>query len=1027
MQITRGAVSRPILTSVVALVVITLGLISYSRLSIDLMPEVTFPTISVITNYGNVGPLEIEEMVTRPLEESLAAVQGVEEITSTSSEGRSVVRVAFGWGKDLDEATNDIRDRIDRVMGRLPDDVDRPQIRKFDVTAFPIITLGVSGTMSALDLRRFVEDQIKYRLERIPGVAAADIRGGRTREIQVNLRAERLRALGVSADAVLGAIRDENRNTPAGSVERGNFDVLVRTQGEYRSLDEIGETTVALRGGNPVRVRDVAEVVDSYEETNRLDLIDGKPSLTIAINKQSGANTVTVAEAVREEVGHLGVDFPLVKVSTLIDTSTYIRRSIDNIGYSLLIGGLLAVLVLFFFLRNISSTLIISTAIPISVIFTFALMYSGGLTLNTITFGGLALGIGMLLDSSIVVLENIYRHREEGSGAVPAALDGASEVGSAIVASTLTTVVVFLPVVFMQGISGVIYKQMAYVVGFSLFCALVVAVTLIPVLSSRFLRFRLSGHQREEGLLQRIYAMSAGHLALIEGIYGRLLGWALRHRPTVVLVALALFSLSVFLVGRIGVELMPAADESEVRVSVEMAVGTKLERTEVAVRAVEEIVRREVPETQLIISEIGGGGFGVGSSAYTGQVRVRLVPIAERKRSSAQVANDLRGKVSGIPGVTARTQEGRGFMLLRMGSGGDDRVSIEIRGYNLETARALARKVQSTVKEVAGITDVRISRAEGSPEQVIRIDRARAADLGLSVNRIGEALRTAVGGSSAGNFRQGGKEYPIRVRLGEGERRDLADLLDLTVPNSRGQMVALGNVVSARPQEGPVRVERKDQERIITVNANFADRDMGAVIADIREALRSVTVPKEFALLFGGDYEEQQKAYRELIIAFILALFLVYLVMAGQFESYRDPFIVLFAIPMALIGITATMLASGTVFSIQAFIGCIMLAGIVVNNAILLVDYTNQLRRLHGKNLVEAVTLAGSRRLRPILMTTLTTCLGLLPLSLGIGEGGEAQAPMARVVIGGLASATLVTLVLVPVVYSIFEGIRTRR
>ena len=465
---------------------------------------------------------------------------------------------------------------------------------------------------------------------------------------------------------------------------------------------------------------------------------------------------------------------------------------------------------------------------------------------------------------------------------------------------------------------------------------------------------------------------------------------------------------------------MPTADEGEVRVDLEMAVGTRLDVIDQATKTVEETVRRNVPEIKHILSRIGGGGWRSGGG-HTAQVRITLVDQKDRERSSEQIANDLRKRLAGLPGVTIRTRAGQGLFLLRMGSSATDNIRVEIRGYDLQIANELAKRVEQATKKVSGITDTRISREEGSPEQIIRIDRYKAADLGLTVSQIGDAMQTAVGGTQASYFREGGKEYRILVRLSEQDRKDLAELLDLTVVNNRGEPVILRNVVKTIHQEGPVRLERKDQERIIFIDANFTGRDMGSVISDIREQLRSIPVPKDFAIIFGGDFEEQQKAFRELMFGFIMALFLVYLVMAGQFESFIDPFVVLFSIPMALIGIVVTMILTATIFSMQAFIGCIMLAGIVVNNAILLVDYTNQLRRNTKMSLMKAVSVAGSRRLRPILMTTLTTVLGLLPLSFGLGEGGEAQAPLARVVIGGLISSSLITLILIPVVYSIFE------
>jgi HAE1 family hydrophobic/amphiphilic exporter-1 len=1040
MNVAQGSVNRPILTFVVFLIIMILGVVSLSRLSIDLMPEITYPTISVVTSYGNVGPEEMEELVTRPVEEALAAVQGVQELTSTSTEGTSVVRVAFDWGTDLDVAANDIRDRIDRVLGRLPEDIERPMIRKFDVSATPIMFLGVSSHMNPLDLRQLIEDQVKYRLERVPGVASVDVWGGLARQIHVDLRADQLNALGLSPDAVLAALRNENRNIPAGPYNQGNMEVLLRTRGEFASLEEIGNTVVTVRKGTSIRISDVADVKDSWEEVRQIIRIDGKATVRIAVTKQSGMNTVKVADAVKAEITRIHRDIPQVQLVALMDTSKYIRQSINNVGNSLILGGILAILVLFLFLRNVSSTAIIATAIPISLLATFGLIYFAGFTLNIMTLGGLALGIGMLVDGAIVVLENIFRHREQGEPPVESALVGTGEVASAVTASVLTTVVVFFPVVFVRGISGIMFQQMAYVVTFSLLCSLVVALTLVPMLASRFLRYGTAGGagvtpsaaagsagtagpsagRSARRWLHRVYDASGRTFERIASRYSAMLDWALGHRKTVIVGTLILFGTSILLVRLIGVELMPSADEGEVDIDLEMAVGTRLDVVDQATHTVEDVVRSRVPEITSMLTRVGGGGWRSGGG-HTANVELSLVSRSERKRSSEEIANALRQPLSNIPGLTVRTRASGGLFMMRLGQTSGDNVEVEVRGYDLETAKNLAARIAEAVRDVPGITDTRISRQEGSPEQIIRVDRQKAAALGLTVSRIGDALETAVGGTQASYYRESGKEYAIFVRLREDDRRDLADLLNLTVINSGGEPVALRNVVSTTSQEGPVRLERKDQERIITVSANFTGRDMGSVVSDIRERLRSVPVPQDFSIVFGGDYEEQQKAFRELLFGFIVAVVLVYLVMAGQFESFRDPFVVLFSIPMATIGVALTMILTGTIFSMQAFIGCIMLAGIVVNNAIVMVDYTNRLRRQHGMELMEAIKLGGARRLRPILMTTSTTVLGLLPLSLGLGEGGEAQAPLARVVIGGLVSSSLITLVLIPVIYSIFE------
>ncbi|MDP2983211.1 MAG: efflux RND transporter permease subunit [Candidatus Latescibacter sp.] len=1023
MNISEGSVHRPILTFIIFLTIVTLGMVSFSRLSIDLMPEVTYPTISVVTTYENVGPEEMEEMITRPIEETLASVQGVQEMTSTSNQGSSQVRVSFIWGSDLDSAANDIRDRIDRVMGRLPEDVTRPMIRKFDISMMPIVTLGISSSMNPRDLRQFVEDEVIYRLERVPGVAAATTRGGLLREIHVELHSDQMKALGLSTDIILSSLNSENSNIPAGLYQKGNLDVLVRTQGEYQSLDEVRNTVIATKGGAPIRVMDVADVIDSWQEVRSFDRIDGQPGLRVSVNKQSGTNTVKVAQAIMEEVTRINRDLPQIQVIPTMDTSIYIKRSIANLGEAAMMGGILAIIILFLFLRNISTTAIVAVAVPISIIATFGLMYFGGFTLNVMTLGGLSLGVGMLMDNSIVVLENIHRHRENGLPPVKAALTGTSEVWSAIMAGTLTHIVVFFPVVFMQGISGIMFKQMAYVVSFSMVCSLVVATTLVPMLSSKFVKYQIPDESRKKGGLQKVYAVSEQTFRRVEQAYGRALRWALGNKKTVLIICGALFMISLFLVRYVGVELMPQADESEVTVNLEMAVGTRPNIINEITMTAEDIIRKNVPERRVMVTRVGGGGgYGSSSGPQTADITIGTVPKSERKRSSEQIAADLRKQLYGLPGVVVRTRAGQGLFMLRMGSSSSDAVSVEVRGYDLKTAGDFAKEVDEAVRQVPGITDTRISREEGSPEQIIRIDRQKAADLGLTVSRIGNSLQTAVGGTRASYFRESGKEYNILVRLSEPDRKNLSDILDLTVLNSRGEPVILRNVVNTTPREGPVRIERKNQERIITINANFTGRDMGSVITDIWKQVHTLPWPKDFVVQFGGDYEQQQKAFNELMFAFLLALFLVYMVMAGQFESFRDPFIILFAVPMALIGITVTMIASGTIFSMNAFIGCIMLAGIVTNNSILLVHYANILRRRDGMEVMEAICLSGSRRLRPILMTTTVTVLGLTPLALGLGEGGEAQSPMARVVVGGLTSSALITLFLVPVVYYLFES-----
>lgn len=1014
MKIARFTVNRPVFTTMMMLIAIALGLVSLAKLPIDLMPDVTYPTLSISTLYPNASPEVMEELITRPLERAVAAVPGVEEVSSISAEGSSQVSVQFTWGIDLDAAANDIRDRLDRIVATLPEEAERPQLRKFDPASFPILILGAASRLDPLELRRLIDEQLSFRIERLPGVAAVEVWGGHEREIQVRVLRERLQALGLPLERVLQTLRDANLNVPTGSITEGTADVTLRAPGRFRSLDEIRNTVVARREGVVVYLHQIAEVADSHAEVTRLVRINGQPGVRLGVRKQSGSNTVAVAEAVLKEVARINTDFPQVELTPVIDTAQYIRRSIDNLSQSVLYGGSLAVIVLLFFLRDLRSTAVVASAIPISVISTFALIYFGGFTLNLMTLGGLALGVGMMVDNAIVVLENITRRRdEEGLSVEGAAIGGTEQVTAAVFASTLTTLSVFLPMAFLQGVSGQLFQQFAWVVGFSLLASLVVALTLVPMLASRIMR------NPDTAAGGRLAEVGRHGFAQVERAYGSLLEAALRHRPMVLITAAVLFVGSLLLIPHVGGELMPASDESEVRVSLEMEPGTRLEVVDQRMRQVEAIVAEAVPETRASVVSVGASGFRPGAAA-TGEIRLSLVPVAQRSRSSEQIAAALRPKLADIPGVVIRTRAGQGLFLLRMGSGGSDRLAVEIRGYDLRILERLAAEVRRTLADVPGITDLSVSREAGAPEQVFRIDRERAADLGLSVAQIARTIQTAVAGSSAGQYRDAGEEYTILVRLKDAERLTLEEVLDLPLIADDGRQIPLRRVAQVEADTGPVQIERKNQQRIVMITGEIAGRDLLSVARDVRQRLADIPTPRNYETMLAGDYEEQQKAFGELLLSLLLAIGLVYMIMASLYESLRDPLIVMLSVPLAAIGVVATLYLTGTTFNMQSFIGIIMLVGIVVNNAILIVDQAGQLLR-EGRSPLAAAREAGRRRLRPILMTTLTTVLGLLPLALGIGEGAEAQAPMARAVIGGLASSTLITLVVIPVAYTLLH------
>ena len=1018
MKLSSYSVKHPIGVTMITLIVVIFGFVSLYKLPVDLMPDMTFPMISVSATYENASPTEIETLITRPIEQAIAAVSGVEEIQSSSSEGKSAVRISFAWGTDLDAATNDVRDRIDRIIKKLPDDIDRPTIRKFDSNATPILVLGASSKLDPVKMLDLIENRVKYRIERIDGVASIDVMGGNQREIQVRLNIDKLKAMKISPEQIISRIKAENINLPAGMIESGNYEIRLRTPGEFETLEEIDRLVIATKGQQTIRLCDVSEVVDHWEKKRSIVRINGNPGVRISVSKQSGANTVNVARAVKKEVDLINREIPQLHLSPIVDSSKYIQRSVDNVSSSAIMGGVLAIIILQLFLANIASTAIIAVAIPVSIIATFALMYYFGFTLNIMSLGGMALGIGMLVDNSIVVLENIFRHRENGVPIIEASIEGASEVAMSILASTLTTVVIFLPLLFVEGITGVMFKQLAYIVAFSLVCSMGISLTIVPMMSSLFLKKVVTREEKattKQGLFKRF---SDGMVGIILKCQRWLLDKVLNNRKTVFFILGCLIAFSISLISMVGTEFMPTADESEVRVTVELEEGSRLSLVDRVFLKVEDLIRKNVPEFDTIFTNVGGGRS---SSINKGDIRIPLVTADKRKRSSAQIASSLRKILGGIPGTVIRTREGQGMFMMRMGSS-SDKIQLEIRGYDIATADAIGAEVSKLIKEIPGITDVKLSREKGVPERSIIIDREKAADQKLTVNAISSFLETMMSGRSAGNLRDGSDEYKILVKAEDAEYMNLEQVLNMVITNSDGKPVMLRNVAKLDEKMGPTVIDRHNQERILSVSADVEGRSLSFVIDDVLERVKEIPMPDNFSIVMTGDYEDQQEAFIELAFSFILAIVLVYMVMAIQYESFRDPIIVMTTVPLSVIGVIPLLYFTGTTFNVQSFIGCIMLGGIVVNNSILLVDHMNEIRRKNpGIDLIDAAKEAAGDRCRPILMTASTTILGLVPLALGIGEGGEMQAPMARVVIGGLTCATFISLLIIPLIYIEFE------
>ena len=1011
MKLADVAVARPIATTMVFLIVIVVGIMGFRFLPVDLLPEIEYPQLTIRTNYPNVGPEEIERIITDRVENAVAGVPNVEEIRSRSQEGTSWVTLEFAQGTDVDFAANDVRAALDRIRDDFPPEVESPRLWKFDPDNFPVVILGARSSQDMEELTRILEREITQRFEQIPGAGSVDVWGGVYREIQVRLDRDRLASSQLTATDVQAALQRENVTLPGGDLREGTRDMYVRTEGDFRDLEQIRQTIITVVDGLPIRVGDVASVVDGHEDVNRLVEVDGQPMVRLGVRKQSGANTVAVAREARRVMERINQERDDLDLLMIIDQSEFIRASIENVEQSALWGGLLAVVILYVFLRNGSTTFIIALSIPISLIATFGLLYFNGFTLNQMSFGGLALGIGLIVDNAIVVLDNIVRLRENGRGLRESALVGTRQVGGAIIASTLTTSVIFLPVVFMQTISGLLFRELALVVVFALLCSLLVALSLVPMLASRFLTV---GRGDDAGRVRALHWFGVW-FGRLEAAYSRWLGGVIRHRIAVFAATGALLVGAVLLWPLLPVELAPQTDADEIDVELEMAQGTNIAVVNEYLGELEALVREAVPmdDVEHLSVEIRPGDA---------EVEISLRGADERSEDSFVIADRIRRHVAGrIPGAEVRVQAQSGLWMLRrlFGSGGGGAVEVELRGYDLALADQAARQLEQEMLQVRGVHDVRISRREGRPEQNLIIDREKIADLGLSVRDIARVIQANVGGIRAGVFREGGEEFPIVVRLRPEDRLTAQDLASASVRTADGQVLPVSALVDLERRRGPTGIQRVDGQRVTYVTANLESGvALGDVIGALQERLRDVPLPADFSLLFGGEFEEQQRAQRDFTLSIIMAVILIYMVMAAQFERFVDPLIVMVSVPLALIGVVPTLLLTGTSLNVQSLMGIVMLIGIVVNNAIVLVDYINLLRREQELDVRAAVLEAGRLRLRPILMTASTTVLGMLPLALGGGAGGEIQAALARAVIGGLTVSTLITLVVIPATYT---------
>jgi HAE1 family hydrophobic/amphiphilic exporter-1 len=1033
--------------------IVLFGMVSLSRLKLNLLPDISYPTVTVRTELTGAAPVEIENLLTKPIEEAVGVVRNVRLVRSVSRSGQSDVTIEFLWGTDMDIAGIDVREKLDVLF--LPLEAERPLLLRFDPSSEPIVRIGLLNTetegadtaaaeASLKALRRLAEDRIKTDLEAQEGTAAVKVSGGLEDEIQIRVDQQKLSQLGISINQVADRIRAENVNLSGGRLEEGNQRFLVRTLNEFQSVDEFRDAIVAYVADRPIHLRDVATVERGHKDREAITRVRGQESVELAVYKEGDANTVQVARRIDQRLASLRNTLPdNIELVKIYDQSTFISSAVDNVRIAAILGGLIAIFVLYGFLRDSRATTIVGIAIPVSVIGTFLLMYTNDISLNIMSLGGIALAVGMLVDNSIVVLENIVRKKEQGEGIIEAAQNGTAEVGSAVVAATLTTIAVFFPMVFISGIAGQLFRDQALTVTFALVFSLIVALTLIPMLASlgarsrydegddgkpagRFTRviafvIRMFGYVffavrklfwvllwPPTWVLQRLYRM-------IAAVYPGLLRWSLHHRWTVVVAAAVIFVGSMALIPRLGTELIPQFSQGEFDVDLRLSPGAPLDETDQAIQMAQRAAS-EIEAVELHYSVAGTGNRldanPIDAGDNSGTLSVKLQPGAGRDAENSTM-EAMREELSRLPGVQYEFSRPA---LLSFASP----LQIEISGYDLGSLARVSDAVVQRMSASDRFSDIRTTIERGNPEIQIVFDQERAAKLGLAVRDIANRVVANVRGELATRYTWRDKKIDVLVRSVDTRESSIEEIRRLIVNPSSDRPITLNAVADVSVSQGPSEIRRVAQERVAIVTANLAYGDLGAAAAEARRIVRNIAMPAGVAAIVSGQSEEMQESFDSMQFALILAIFLVYLVMASQFESLIHPFVILFTIPLALVGAVLALFITGTTISIVALIGVIMLAGIVVNNAIVLVDLINQLRA-QGVERFDAIMEAGRARLRPILMTSLTTALGLLPMAMGVGEGSEVRTPMAITVIGGLVVSTILTLLVIPVVYSLMD------
>jgi HAE1 family hydrophobic/amphiphilic exporter-1 len=1021
MNLANISIRKPVFATMLIAAFMVFGLLAYPKVGVDLNPDVDFPYVTVSVVYPGTDPVTMEREVAEKLEEAVNTLGGIRSLRSFNLESVTQVVIEFELEVKGDQAVQDVRDRISRIQKDLPPQADPPIVEKFDISAAPIMYLALSGNLPAARLTHLADKVVAERLQRIRGVGSADVVGGREREIQIFIDPDKLNGLGLTAQDIAQTVAGQNLEVPAGSFETGTRELTVKTKGQLKTAEDIGNIIlpsinnpgVAPSEARPtVRLSDVAKVVDGEEEAKSLSKFDGKSAIAVTITKQSGSNTVAIAEAVKKEVELIRplVEKEGVNLTVATDSSTYISHSIEDVKFDLVFGAVLAVVVIFFFLVNGRATFISALAIPTSVIATFAFINWMKFTFNNMTMLALSLAIGVLVDDAIVVMENIHRHLEEGKNSLAAASDATSEIFLAVLSMTSTILAVFVPVAVMKGIVGRFFLQFGLTVAFAVAMSMLVSFTLTPMMSSKL----LSAHKSEGWLARLVDRTMTG----LEHIYGKIVRWSLGHRAIVLIAATGALVGSVFLIRKVPAEFLPSEDKSQFQVIVEMPTGTSLEATNQFVSTIAEDLRKNAPGVEHTLMTIGGGKQG---QINKGDIQVNMKPVKERKVSQAQLMSWLRTRYAKMAPAKIAVSE------IGFAGGGDSRpIQLLIRGDDLDELAKVSDQIVTELKKIKGFVDVDTSYRGGKPEVAIHIDRERASAMNVPVASIATAIRLFMAGDPVSELKVGTDAYDIIVQLPKEARNRIETLGSLKVRSTTGALVDLSNIVTVDRETGPNRVERLDRQRQVTVLAN---NDSSLSLGDAKKAANDLAkrlVPNSLNYRFEGMGRIMEESFGYMAEALFLAVVLVYMILAAQFNSFVQPITIMISLPLSVIGAFGALYISGMRLSIYSMIGIIMLMGLVTKNAILLVDFANQARE-RGESITESLVEAGILRLRPILMTTVAMVFGMLPVALALGEGGEARAPMAVCVIGGLITSTLLTLVVVPVVYTLFEALVSSR